>query len=134
MAENLSRSGGDASFDAATLKKVIKTINAAKAKATEMNGEAGALTKNACDEHNFDKTALTFVSRMARKEPADASAVLGNIVTYAHALGMFDSSDLFQDHVKAMRQVIADVDKGKPGKGAATVAKLAGSDAAATTH
>lgn len=134
MAENISRSGGEATFDAATLKKVVKTINAAKAKATEMNGEAGALTKNACEEHNLDKTALTFVSRLARKETADAAAILGNIVTYGHALGMFDTSDLFQDHIKAMRQVITDVDKGKPGKGAATVAKLAGSDAAATAH
>lgn len=134
MAENLSRAGGESSFDASTLKKVIKTINSAKAKATEMNGEAGALTKNACEEHNLDKTALTFISRMARKEAADAAAIVGNIVTYAHAMGMFDTSDLFQDHVKAMRQVIADVDKGKAGKGSATVTKLAKAEAAATAH
>lgn len=134
MAENLSRSGGEASFDAAALKKHIKSVNAAKAKATEANGEAGALTKNFVEEHNYDKTAFTFVSRLARKEDADAQAIVSAVVTYAHAMGMFDTSDLFQDHVKAMRQVIADVDKGKAGKGAATVSKLAKAEASVTAH
>lgn len=134
MADNLSRSGSASSFDAAKLKKVIKTINAAKAKAIEMNGEAGARTKNACEEHNLDKTALTFVSRMARKEAADAAAIVGNIVTYAHAMGMFDTSDMFQDHVKAMRAVIDDVDKGKTGRGSSTVKALSQSEAGATAH
>ena len=103
----------------------MKAVNAAKAKATEMNGEAGALTKNAVEEHNFDKTAFTFVSRLARKEDADAQAIVSAVVTYAHALGMFDSSDLFQDHTKAMRAVLDKIDAGQAGRGAATVRKLA---------
>ena len=136
MAENLSRSSGDASFNAAALKKAIKTVNAAKAKATEMNGEAGALTKNAVEEHNFEKTAFTFVSRLARKEDADAQAIVAAVVTYAHALGMFDTSDLFQDHTKAMRAVLDKIDAGKAGSGAATVRNLAKNqtDSGATAH
>lgn len=135
MAEKL-RSGGATSFDAAMLKKVVKNINAAKAKATEMNGEAGALTKNACEEHNLDKTALTLVSRLARKELSDAQAIVGAIVTYAHAMGFFDTSDLFQDHVKAMRVIVEAVDKGVAGSGSATVRKLstASTDPAPATH
>lgn len=134
MAENLSRSG-DTSFDATAFKKAIKSVNAAKAKATEMNGEAGALTKNFVEEQNYDKTAFTFVSRLARKEDADAQAIVSAVVTYAHAMGMFDSSDLFQDHTKAMRAVLDKIDAGKAGSGAATVRKLAkGAADGATAH
>lgn len=110
------KDAADTSFDPAALRRSIKQVNAAKAKATEMNGEAGALTKNAVEEHNFDKAAFTFASRLARKEPADASAIAAATVAYLHALGMFDTSDMFQDHIKVMRKIIEDVDSGQSGK------------------
>ncbi|MGN7869371.1 hypothetical protein [Paracoccus sp. 22332] len=116
MAKQL-KDAPDTSFDPKQLKKSVETINRVKAKATEMNGEAGAATKAAVDEHNFDKTALTFTSRLARKEPADAAAIAGACVAYFHAMGFFDTSDMFQDHTKVMRKIIEDVDAGKPGKG-----------------
>ncbi|MGA0615910.1 hypothetical protein [Paracoccus sp. KR1-242] len=136
MAENLSRSGGDASFDAASFKKHIKSVNAAKAKATEFNGEAGALTKEFVEKRNYDKSAFTFISRLARKETADAQATVAAVVTYAHAMGFFDSSDMFQDHTKAMREILDKIDAGKAGSGAATVRKLAKAqeEAGATAH
>ncbi|GHG24375.1 hypothetical protein [Paracoccus aerius] len=116
MAKQL-KDAPDTSFDPKQLKKSVENINRAKAKATEMNGEAGAATKAAIDEHNFDKTALTFTSRLARKEPSEAAAIAGACVAYFHALGFFDTSDMFQDHTKVMRKIIADIDAGQPGKG-----------------
>lgn len=123
MAENLSRSTGDG-FDKDALRSSVKTINAAKAKASELNGEAGAATKNAAEQYNFDKTALTFVAKLARKEPADAQAIIAAVVTYGHAMGFFDTSDMFQDHIHAMRAVVTAVDDGKAGKSVSNVRKL----------
>lgn len=116
MAKQL-KDAPDTSFDPKQLKKSVETINRVKAKATEMNGEAGAATKAAVDQHNFDKTALTFTSRLARKEPADAAAIAGACLSYFWAMGFFDTADMFQDHTKVMRQIITNIDAGKPGAG-----------------
>jgi hypothetical protein len=115
MAKQL-KDAPDTSFDPNALRKAIKSVNAAKSKATEMNGEAGSATKTAVEEHNLDKTAFTFTSRLARKEPADAAAIAGACVAYFHAMGFFDTSDMFQDHTKVMRRIIEDIEAGKPGK------------------
>ncbi|MEY4951808.1 MAG: hypothetical protein RL299_232, partial [Pseudomonadota bacterium] len=85
------------------LKSAVRDINKHKEASSEASGRAGQATKNACETYNFNKKALGLVAGLAKKEPAQQLEVLGAVVSYAAALGMFDGSDMFNDHIKAMQ-------------------------------
>jgi hypothetical protein len=130
MSEKVSKK---ATLNTAALKAAVKDINRHKETASEAAGRAGNATKNACETYNFNKKALTLVAGLAKKEPAQQLEVLGAVVSYAAGMGMFDGSDMFNDHIKAMQDVIDAATKGKPAgsAGASMVADLA---AATSTH
>lgn len=112
------------------LKSAIKDINKHKETASEAAGRAGNATKNACETYNFNKKALTMVAGLAKKEPAQQLETLGAIVSYAAAMGMFDGSDMFNDHIGAMQAVVEAATAGKPlaAPGSGMVATLAGAN------
>lgn len=103
-------------FDVATFKGVIRSINAEKEKASEHQGRAGQATKDAIDRHNYNRKALTFISGLAKKEQNEQAEVMSAVMTYAHAMGMFDTTDMFDPAVHAMRKIVGDVEAGKSGK------------------
>lgn len=113
------------------LRAAIRDVNKNKEAASEAQGRAGKKTKEVCEANNWNTKAFTFVSGLSKKEPAQQKEVLGGIVAYAAAMGMFDSSDMFDDHIGAMQQVIENATAGKPRKvaGAGLVATLASANA-----
>lgn len=121
-------------LNVSALKSAIKDINRHKESASEASGRAGNATKNACETYNFNKKALTLVAGLAKKEPAQQLEVLGAVVSYAAAMGMFDGSDMFNDHIKAMQDVIDAATKGKPGAASAGAALVAGLASATSPH
>lgn len=121
-----------AALNVAALKAAIRDVNKHKEAASEATGRSGKATKELCEANNWNTKAFTFVSALTKKEPAQQSEVLGAIVSYAAAMGMFDTSDMYDDHIGAMQQVVENATAGKPSKapaGAALVANLAGASA-----
>lgn len=113
-------------FDPETLRSDISLVNDMKARAAEENGRAAKATAEACDRSGYDKTAFTFVAKLARKEPAQALQTIAAAVVYAEAEGLFRQMDMFNDAVSAMQAVIDRAQAGGAAPaGAANVAKLA---------
>lgn len=106
-------------FDADTFKGVIKAINREKEKASEHVGRAGQATKDAIERHNYNRKGLTFIAGLSKKETAEQAEVMSAILVYGHAMGMFDSTDMFDPSVTVMKKIIEDVDAGRSGRPAA---------------
>lgn len=88
------------------LERVVRDINRHKENASEHSGLAGKATQNACELYNLDKAALSFVTRLKRKDPFQAQATLCALIYYAETLGLLDQVDMFNDAVAAMEEVI----------------------------
>lgn len=134
MAENL---GSEKKFDPDAFRAAVAGINREKEKAGEYVSAAGAATKNAVDQLNLDKTALTFTAKLTRKESAEQSAVACATVTYMHAMGFFDQGSMLDggSAIEVMRQIVADHDAGTPGAKSSAVAHIKGKGkVAATAH
>lgn len=119
---------GASRLDVTALKRCIAEINKHKEKASEYTGLSGQATKNAVETHGFNRKALTFVSGLLKKEPAEQLEVLGSIISMAEAMGMFAQMDMYNDAVAAMQAVIDQASGGAaPARpaGAANVAVLA---------
>ena len=116
------------------LKAAVRDINKHKESASEASGRAGSATKTACETYNFNKKALGLVAGLAKKEPAQQLEVLGAVVSYAAAMGMFDGSDMFNDHIKAMQDVVDAATQGKPGAASAGVSMVAALAGANSPH
>lgn len=93
-------------ISAADLKRVITGINKSKEKAAEFVGQAGQATKQACDDHNLDKKALTFVAGLARKEPSQQEATLRAVIEYADKFGMLDQISMFDDLIPTLEGIV----------------------------
>lgn len=118
-------------IDVGALKRTISDINNHKMRASESAGAAGKTTQTACEMYGFNKKALGLVAGLAKKEPPQQLEVLGAIVSYAHQMGMFDGSDMFNDHIASMQAVIDAATAGKSGKapaGASNVSALVRGD------
>lgn len=115
MAENLSSAKLDG-FDPKKTKAAIEKIMAAREKASTATGEAGAKVKDLIENHGLNKKAAGMITSVLKKDPDEVRATVGAFVLYAYAMGAFDQSDLFDDHIKIMRLVVEAVDDGKPGK------------------
>ncbi|MDF3606530.1 hypothetical protein PE067_10500 [Paracoccus sp. DMF-8] len=117
MAENLSSAKLDNGFDPKKTKAAIEKIMAAREKASTATGRSGAAVKALIEDHGLNKKAAGMITSVLKKDPDEVRATVGAFVLYAYAMGAFDQSDLFDDHIKIMRQVVDAVDDGKPGKG-----------------
>lgn len=120
------------SFDVETFKAVVRSINAEKEKASEHVGRAGQATKDAIDRHNYNRKALTFIAGLAKKDPGEQAEVMSAVMTYAHGMGMFDTTDMFDPAIHAMRKIVTDIEAGKSGRPSedSAIARMT----AATTH
>lgn len=114
MAEKLT-SSPPARFSKEDLERVVRDINRHKENASEHSGLAGKATQNACELYNFDKTALGFITRLKRKDPAQSQATLCAVIFYAETLGLLDQVDMFNDAVAAMEEVILRARQGHNG-------------------
>lgn len=103
-------------FDADTFKGVIKAINREKEKASEHVGRAGQATKDAIERHNYNRKGLTFIAGLAKKETAEQAEVMSAILVYGHAMGMFDSTDMFDPALTVMKKIMEDVEAGRSGR------------------
>lgn len=103
-------------FDADTFKGVIKAINREKEKASEHVGRAGQATKDAIDRHNYNRKGLTFIAGLSKKEAAEQAEVMSAVLVYGHAMGMFDSTDMFDPAVTVMKKIMEDVEAGRSGR------------------
>lgn len=113
------------SFNSEAYVRAVRDVNKAKERASEATGSAGQATKTACDQHNFDKKAFTFVAGLAKKEPTQQLATLGGIIQGAEAMGMFAQADMFNDFVSTMETIIARIKGGEATKGGgSSVARL----------
>lgn len=122
-------------FDAGALKSAIASVNRKKEEASEANGEAGSLTKQYCEDNNYNKKAFTFVASLKKKELQQQQEVIAALVTYAHALGMFDQIDMFNNSIDAMRQIVADAEKGQSGKKpSATISSIVSGETSAAMN
>lgn len=129
MADKVSKAtSGSKALNVSALKSAVAQINKHKEAASEASGRAGKATSEACETYNFNKKALSLVAFLAKKDAAQQKEVLGAVVSYAAAMGMFDSSDMFDNHVEAMRAVVEAATSGKSAApaGAAMVATLSG--------
>jgi hypothetical protein len=54
-------------------------------------------TQRVVEKYGLEKTAFTFVRRLAKMEPAKRQAVLRGVITYADLLAYFDQLDAFDD-------------------------------------
>jgi hypothetical protein len=134
MADKLKADKPGASrLDVKALKRAISDINKHKEQASEYTGLSGQATKNACETYGFNRKALTFVAGLQKKEPSQQLEVLGAMVSYAHAMGMFEQMDMFNDCVHAMQAVIENAAKGGAASGAAPGAANVSNLAAGTT-
>lgn len=132
MAEQIKAGAGDA-FDPDAFKTAVGDVNRSKEKAREHNGQAGKLTKEACDEHNFDKTAFTFMARLSRKEASQQAETFRHVIQMGAALGMADHLDMFDGVIETMQEIIDTVHAGQPAsksESAKNVARLASREAA----
>lgn len=91
---------------AADLKRVVRDINKHRENASENAGLAGQATKQAIEQYNLDRPALTAVVRLSRAEPSKQQATLRGIIDYADKLGMFNQLDAFDDLIPAMERII----------------------------
>lgn len=116
---------------AADLKRVVKEINRHKEQASENAGLAGQSTKNAVEQYGLDRKALGVVVGLSKKEPAQQQATLRGVIDYADKLGMFDSIDMFDDLVPALKRIVerAEASEGKKGKADPVVSSLIGEPA-----
>lgn len=103
-----------AGVSAGDLKRVVKTINASKEKAAEFVGQAGQATKQAVEDYNLDKKALTFVAGLARKEPSQQQATLRSVIDYADKCGMFDQIGMFDDLIPVLEGIVARANQPAP--------------------
>lgn len=132
MADKIQKATGALNVQA--LKAAFREVNKAKEAASEATGRAGKATKSACEQHNLNAKAFTLVAGLLKKEPAQQLEVLGAVVTYAHAMGMFDGSDMFNPHVGAMQAVIESATSGKPGAASASASTVAALAAGTSAH
>lgn len=114
MAEKLT-SSPPSRFSKDDLERVVRDINRHKENASEHSGLAGKATQNAAELYNLDKTALTFVSRLKRKDPSQSMATLCAVIHYAETLGLLDQVDMFNDAIAAMEEVILRARQGHNG-------------------
>jgi hypothetical protein len=92
---------------AGDLKRIVTSINKAKEKAAEHVGQAGQQTKQAIEDYNLDRKALTFVAGLARKEPAQQQATLRGLIEYADKLGMFEQISMFDDLIPVLEGIVS---------------------------
>lgn len=82
------------------INHVINTINEAIASAKDFTDSSNETVK-AFGEDGGDKSAIRFVAKLKRMEPAKAQAFLRSIDHYAHAAGIFDQMDFFEEPLAA---------------------------------
>ncbi len=92
---------------AVDLKRVVKDINRHRENASENAGLAGQATKQAIEQYNLDRPALSAIVRLSRAEPSKQQSTLRGIIEYADKLGMFDSIDLFDDLTPTLEGIVA---------------------------
>ena len=116
MADKLPKEDGG--IKASVLQKIVTSIKADKAKASEFNGSAGQTTKKALADHGLDRKAFQFVLGLEKQESQNQQATLRGVIEYAHKMGMFDEVDAFDDIVTRMAEIAAEVQarrhNGKP--------------------
>lgn len=111
---------------ASDLKRVVKDINRHRENASENAGLAGQATKQAIEQYNLDRPALSAVVRLTRAEPSKQQATLRGIIDYADKLGMFDSIDMFDDLIPTLEGIVkrAKDAEGKTGRADPVVTSL----------
>lgn len=119
---------------AVDLKRVIRDINRHRENASENAGLAGQATKQAIEQYNLDRPALTAVVRLSRAEQTKQQATLRGIIDYADKLGMFDAIDMFDDLIPTLERIVARAKESEGKKGAADPAIKSLLGEAATAH
>ena len=108
------------------LRGVIADINRLKDSASEASGLAGKRTQQACEQYGLEKTALTFVSRLDRMEPAKRQGILREVIHYAYKAGHFAEIDAFDDLIDRLEAIVKEARDGeeKPSKPDETMSGL----------
>lgn len=114
MAEN-ENNGVVCDIDEATLKTIVKNIRNAKERACEHTGEAGSLTKTACEQHNIPKAVLTGLTKLAKMDPTQAEAHIAANLSLWHMYGLFDHVDIFigEQMIETLEAILERLKQGK---------------------
>lgn len=86
-----------AGLDAGEFQRVIGEINRQKKNASEYQGMAGKLTRDAIDQHSLDRVAFAFIMRLSRMDEAKKQAAIRAFIDYAERAGFLDQLDAFSD-------------------------------------
>jgi hypothetical protein len=93
----------------------MSEINRQKGHATEYNGAAGKLTREAMDRHQLERAAFGFVMRLSKMDESKRQDAIRSSFKQIEATGFLDQIDAFSDLVDERHAVVERL-KGKAPK------------------
>lgn len=94
------------SITAEELRRVVNQFMTEAAEASEHNGAAGSIVKNALDRHGMDRKAFRFILGLAKMETTKRQATLRGVIELADKMGYFDDVDMFDDVISTMANIV----------------------------
>lgn len=88
------------------LRRVVNQFMSETAEASEHNGAAGSIVKNALDRHGMDRKAFRFILGLAKMETTKRQATLRGVIELADKMGYFDDVDMFDDVISTMANIV----------------------------
>lgn len=95
------------------LRRVQKEADRLKQLAADYSGQHGAYLKNQIEHHGLNRRALANALSVMRLEASEQQAFIRASLDYLHKLGAFDQTDLFDDMLKTLEDIIETI-KGAP--------------------
>ncbi|KAB2776495.1 hypothetical protein F9L00_14260 [Brucella anthropi] len=94
------------SISSEELRRVVNQFMSETAEASEHNGAAGSIVKNALDRHGMDRKAFRFILGLAKMETTKRQATLRGVIELADKMGYFDDVDMFDDIISTMANIV----------------------------
>lgn len=88
------------------LKRVVGNFMSETAEASERNGAAGSIVKNALDRYGLDRKAFRFVLGLAKMETTKRQATIRSLIELSDKMGYFEDVDMFDDVIETMSNIV----------------------------
>lgn len=94
------------SISSEELRRVVNNFMSETAEASEHNGAAGSIVKNALDRHGIDRKAFRFILGLAKAEATKRQATIRGVIELAEKMGYFEDVDMFDDIISTMSNIV----------------------------